>query len=423
MGLLRWIRDVIADTGENEPVPIDLEREEGGEYVFRLGVRAGFGGGETARIMIQTRPNPANHPVLKEIHECEVAGQRLQAANMYALRDKVGRLLEAIAPARTLPLCYFRAPAMDYELPVYEDKGALVSPVFGAATLKARDFAGIRRVVCRYLVSAGYVGEPDEVAVGVVRPRDLRRVPPAAVFRSQTDEDFWLPSVEGVSAQGPVVGVVARPAELRARRRRRVGPAVEDHAPAAPDIVALLRYLRTELRQVRSEAAEGLFATEVRPEIWAAAEARTRDPGVRLVAHLADEEGTRLELAVRSTGAGEVAVALEDLGINVFMADDAEGLAEQVGHRLVRDGFLRFVEEVEVQAADALRAERLGVEEIRSDEVEPALWPLAGSLDPGAIRTWEGDWAAPTPGDEPAGGVPPPDRAPVEDEEVHAQWR
>src|SRR5919204_621115 len=80
--------------------------------------------------------------------------------------------------------------------------------------LKAPDLAGIRRVVCRHLVSAGYVRDPEEVKVGVVRPRDLRLVEPAAVFRSRTDPDLWLPAVEGISADGPVVGVLGRPAQL-----------------------------------------------------------------------------------------------------------------------------------------------------------------------------------------------------------------
>lgn len=189
MALWRWVRRVIADRGEHEPVPIHLERGPDG-YQFRLGVRAGFGGQETARIPVFRRPNPSPHPILKEIHVCEVAGQTLQAANVYALKDKAARLLEAIAPGRTLPLCYFRVPAMDYELPVYENGGVLTCPVIGGPKLKARDLAGIRRLVCRYLEAAGYVRDAEEVVVGVVRPRDLRRVVPAAVFRSRTDPDL-----------------------------------------------------------------------------------------------------------------------------------------------------------------------------------------------------------------------------------------
>jgi hypothetical protein len=141
-------------------------------------------------------------------------------------------------------------------------------------------------------------------------------------------------------------------------------------APAAPDTIALLRYLRSELGRAGSLASWGLYASEVRPEIWAAAEARSEDTGSRLVAHLSDDEATRLELHVRRTGAGDVAVAVVDRGINVFLAPDEEALAIQVGHHLTGAEFLRFPEEVEVHPAEAPRADRLGVESITSDPEE-----------------------------------------------------
>ena len=104
MGLWRWARNVIADRGEDAPVPIFLERAaDDNGYSFRLGVRAGLGGQETARIDLRCRLNPNPHPVLKEIHSCEVVGRSLQAANVYSLRAKVAALLDSIAPARTLP--------------------------------------------------------------------------------------------------------------------------------------------------------------------------------------------------------------------------------------------------------------------------------------------------------------------------------
>ena len=111
---------------------------------------------------------------------------------------------------------------------------------------------------------------------------------------------------EGVSAEGPVVGAVGRPTQLRRRERRRKGggPTVEDTAPAAPDVLGLLRFLRTEFARAGEAAAEGMYATEVRPEIWEAAQERTEDAGTRLVSYLTDPETTRLELDVRRTGGG-----------------------------------------------------------------------------------------------------------------------
>ena len=356
---------MIADRGEHEPVPIFLERTAEDGYAFRLGVRAGFGGQETARVPVTRRTNPDPHPILKEIHECQVAGQVLSAANPFALREKVARLLESVAPARTLPLCYFRVPAMDYELPVYEDGGQIVSPVIGGPHLKADDLAGIRRTVCQYLRSAGYVSSDEEVEVGVVRPRDLRSVAPAAVFRSLADPELWLPSVEGISEEGPVVGVLGHGAQLRGLERRRAGVLADEKAPAAPDVIALLRVVREELaRGHRATDPLTVYADEVRPDIWAAAERRTDDAGASCVAYLSDDDATRLELRIRRTGAGDVATALMDRAISVFLAHDESALADQVGAYLAAHDFLRFATEVEVHAERAPRVERLEAEEI-----------------------------------------------------------
>jgi hypothetical protein len=365
--LWSWIRRVATDTGEHaRQVPIDLERNRDGGYAFRLGVRAGLGGLDTARIPVARRTNPAPHPILKEIHYCEVAGQTLEAANVYALKARVATLLETIAPGHALPLCYFRVPEMDYELPVYEEGERFVSPVIGGPNLKAPDLAEMRRHMCRHMISSGYVSEAEEVAVGVLRPRDLSRVDPAAVFRSYADPELWLPSVEGVSAEGPVVGVLGHATQLGAERARAgVRAADVRTAPSAPDVVELLRFLRVEL--VRGRALEDpstLYASEVRPEIWAAAEVHTQDTGRRLVAYMTDEQATKLELAIRRTGFGEVVTALEDRGIDVLLAPDDEALAAVAGNYLAARGFLRFASEVEIHAAEAPRAERLEPDDI-----------------------------------------------------------
>jgi hypothetical protein len=364
----RWARHVIADRGEGTPVPIFLERiGHDGSYRFRLGVRAGFGGQETARIEVHRRLNADPHPVLKEVFSCEVAGRTLEAANIFALQAKVAALLDSIAPARTLPLCYFRAAAMDYELPVYEHEGRISSPIIGGPKLRATDLAGIRRHICRYLVSAGYAREPEEVQVLVLRPRDLRLVPPAAVLRSSADPEVWIPCVDGISAEGPVVGVLEHAAHLRHPRLARIGPgpAAGDASPAAPDIVSLLRRMRLELAgEERALDPAALYATDVRPDQWALAEARMSDTGARLVAYLADDQGTLLEAAIRRTGAGEATTAIEDRGISVFAADSDEELAGAVGGYLAAEGFLRFAEEIEVRPAETPHAERLDADTI-----------------------------------------------------------
>jgi hypothetical protein len=363
--LWRWARKVIADTGEPEPVPIFLERVPGGGHVLRLGHRAGFGGQITARIPVHVRTNPDPHPILKEIHSCDVAGRRLEAANVFALRAKVGRLLETIAPGGTLPLCYFRVPAMDYALPVYHRGDEFTSAEIGGPNLKGRDLGEIRRAVCRYLHSAGYVRDADEVQVGVLRPSDLSLVPPAGVVLSLEDADVWVPAVEGTSAEGPVVGVLAHGPELRAPERRRHASVPAEAPPAAPEIVGLLRFLQTEAaRSRRAPDPRSLYVEAVPPLVWRRAEERTRDAGLRLVAHLSDDPRTRLELVIRRTAAGDMVTALEDRGITVFLEPDSELLAEVVGAYLRGHGFLQAADAVDVEAVAAPRAERLEAEEI-----------------------------------------------------------
>ena len=77
---------------------------------------------------------------------------------------------------------------------------------------------------------------------------------------------------------------------------------------------------------------------------------------------------------MRRTGAGDVTAAIEDRGINVFLAPDEGALATQVGHHLAGSEFLRHTTEVEIHPAETPRAERLGVESIRAHEEVHAAW-------------------------------------------------
>jgi hypothetical protein len=363
-----WIRTVVTSTGEEDPVEVDLERTARDEYAFRLGLRAGLGGQETARIPVTRRPNPNPHPILKEVHSCEVAGQVLEAANVQALRAKVARALDSIAPARTLPLCWFAAPAAGFELAVYEEGDEIVCPLLSGPNLKARDLGGIRTLVCRHLVSAGYVADPEEVTVGVLQPRDLRRVTPAAVFRSHASADLWLPAVEGTSEEGPVLGVLDHAVALRASERvRRGGFAARDEVPFAPDVIGLLRMLRGEWAQRRGlDEPEAIFAAGVDGAAWAAAEARTVDAGTRVVAHL--DDGETIELPVRRTGAGDYATAIAEGGITLLLAPDEPALAEAVGRHLAAGGFLRYAHDVEIHPVATPRPERLDTDTIWTED-------------------------------------------------------
>jgi hypothetical protein len=367
----QYIKGVVSDqTGGVEPVHVGLERnpravvELGAEnppdvplYVLRVGISGGFGGAR-AGLPVMRHENPSPHPILKEIYHCEVAGKTLEAANVYALRDKVERQLEVIAPARSLPLCYFRAPRFDYSLPVYEEGSRLVCPVLTGPKIKAHGLAALRDPLVRWLRSAGYLAGDEEPEVLVVRPSDVRLVPPAAVIRCLGDPGLWLPAVEGASEEGPVVGLLSHPAELRAEERRRRGAPAEQAPPSAPDVSGLLRYIGHEM-SVRGRLRDpwALYAATVRPEIWARTEELTDPTTRRLSCHL--EGGARLEVPIRHTAAGEVVAGLRDRGIAVFLAGDADTLAASVARYLIELEFLSHQGEMRVEAAVERPAESL----------------------------------------------------------------
>jgi hypothetical protein len=371
----RWFARNVRATSEPAPIPITLERNreaviEMGAYNppdvplyrFRVGLRAGFSGDASAAIPVYKRVNPHPHPVLKEIFYCEVAGRELEAANVHAVREKVVRMLEGLAPAGSLPLAYFRVPASDFSLPVYEEGGKLVCPMIAGANLKGDDLASIRRNVCRYLINGGYVADASQIEINVVRPSDLKLVPPAAIIESQEDPDLWFASVEGHSPEGLVIGLLGEATELRPAERPRAGRQDLDSPPAASDVASLLRLVANGLaEQGRITDPSALYATHVRPAVWARTEQLTDDVGRSLVCWLEGDEPTRLELPLRRTAAGELLTALSDEGIAVFTGVDESALAARVGRYLSGSGFLRFQDAVEVEEPAGESEERTGM--------------------------------------------------------------
>jgi hypothetical protein len=367
-----WFVHNVRTTDVQQPVHVDLERnreaavEMGARnppdmplYRFSLGVRAGFSGEAEACIPVYKRVNPHPHPVLKEIFYCEVAGTTLEAANVHALRKKVASMLETLAPAGSLPLAYFRVPELDYSLPVYEEGGKIICPVIAGPRLKAKDLATMRGHVYRYLFNAGYVSDQSHLEIQVVRPSDLRLVPPAAILSSLDDPELWFATVEGRSPEGLVIGLLGESTELEPQERERAGVQQVSAPPAATDVASLLRLVGNELVEAgRVEDPFALYAREVRPEIWSRTEAVTDDAGHRLECWLEGEtdEPAKLELPLRRTAAGELVTALEDQGICVFVAGAEAALAQKVGRYLSDQGFLRWEEAIEVVAPEPLAA-------------------------------------------------------------------
>jgi hypothetical protein len=324
VGALSWARGVIADQGQVPPIPVRVEDGDDGCFLI-AGVNSG-----AARIAVDRRPNPAPHPILKEIHSCKVAGRALEAESPDALRRKVAAMLEGIAPGRSLPLAYFRAPAAGYELPVYEDEGHIVAHAFGGPRSRARDLAGVRAHVARHLASAGYVATEDDVQVGLVDQADLSLMEPAAVLRSLTDPDLWIPWVDRGDATEP-----------------RMDELGLDAPTEGNDVLSVLAWARGEL----GRGGDGLYASAVAPAAWRSASAQGTPAGAVLTVHLDGGDAMALELPVVRTAGGDLAAAVECGGIDVFVATTPPDLAAMVGRRLHQNGFLAVPDRVTVAAA------------------------------------------------------------------------
>jgi hypothetical protein len=114
------------------------------------------------------------------------------------------------------------------------------------------------------------------------------------------------------------------------------------------------------IEQGRITDPSTVYATHVRPEMWARTEQLTDDVGRSLVCWLEGEEPARLELKLRRTAAGELVTALQDEGIAVFSGADQAALAARVGQYLSGSGFLRFEDAVEVEEPAGVPRERPG---------------------------------------------------------------
>ena len=137
--------------------------------------------------------------------------------------------------------------------------------------------------------------------------------------------------------------------------------------PSAPDLSGLLRWIGAEMsRRGRLVNPWSLYASEVRPEIWARTEELT-DPTNRSLSAQLDGD-TTLDVPVRHTAAGESVGAIRDLGIAVFLAGDSDSLAAVIGRYLVAAGFLGDPADLRPELIRETPPERLDPDSIRTSQ-------------------------------------------------------
>ena len=205
-------------------------------------------------------------------------GQHLRAAGQGAARAGLDRARRARCRCATSA-----RRRCDYELPVYEEGTAHRLPDARGSQAQGARPGGIRELVCRHLISAGYWPDEEPDGAASCGPATCA-VPPAAVFRSLADPGVaagrrgHLRRGAGGRRAGP-----CPPSSPRGRRG--AAPPPRDAPPSAPDVIGLLRFLRGECGRGRDVDPRRCTPPRCGRRLGPA-EARTRGHRPRLVAHL-----------------------------------------------------------------------------------------------------------------------------------------
>jgi hypothetical protein len=129
-------------------------------------------------------------PARPELYVADVAGWRLECANIFALRRDVLRTLEQLWCYRGLPEYVIVVGNGREVAPVYRVKGRLQVRLHGSPIFLAPDIGSLALSLRRYLAAAGPA--PDVVAARVCHT-DLQLYEPCAVLEANGHVPVWIP--------------------------------------------------------------------------------------------------------------------------------------------------------------------------------------------------------------------------------------
>ena len=175
----------------------------------------------------------------------------------------------------------------------------------------------------------------------VLRPSDLRLVPPAAVIRSLDDPACGCRRSRAPPPRARWSACLPSPPSCATEA---AGGAARRAWPLPPPPPTSARCCATSARddrpRARSSSPWTLYAAEVRPEIWARTEELHRRHRPR-PGGASGGRRRRSRCRCATPRRGEAVGAISDQGIAVFLAGDHDALATAIGRYLVASGFLR----------------------------------------------------------------------------------
>lgn len=298
----------------------NLGYEEGSHtqprYFFDVDLTAVLPGeGRTAHLPVFWRPNPARHPLVKELYWTQILGTTVEKGNLVALERAIPEAIAAVIDYGTLPYYLLSSPIWD-RLPIYLNGSRLSIGLPDGPTLTAGDIGELWRKLGDHLLGIGKLHSREEIEVSIVLWKDLQTYPMALAFGNGR---AWIPifshpSVEGLRLNYDAIGVPSRflePEEVFDLRREVASDLVAARALSSP----------FDLKMV-----------QLSDEIWEALKQRA-SPTDYVLAYSSD--GARVEMQIFEAK-GEVFAAHRASKLRLIFSPDMSELSRRVSQELTR---------------------------------------------------------------------------------------
>lgn len=169
--------------GEGEGPPYFYEIHLGGNHKVQ------------PRVPVYWRPNESPDLLMREIWSCEVAGTRLEKANLQALGKAVEQTVQGLLKGSSLPSHFLYLRPRGFWIPVYpERRGGYRAYLLGGLQFAGDDLEELWGKTCRHLREVDRLSDSSELAVYLCAGENLQLCPPGLTFRYEKRGGVsWIP--------------------------------------------------------------------------------------------------------------------------------------------------------------------------------------------------------------------------------------
>lgn len=295
-------------------------------YFFELDLSGVMKGGSQATLPVYWRPNPAPHPILKEIYAVEVAGITVEKGNLLALEKALPDAVQSLTNYGTLPYYFIELPGRARR-PVYLVEGKLQASLGGGPQFSGDDIGQLWQRLGDYLIRTREIKQREEITVSLLFWKELRIYPPAFVLRNGND-GVWIPIFyREESLNYDVIGQPSRLLPISEAFNLR-----EEVAASLTASKMLSSPLDLRLEQVQKEIWDKL--------------AKTVNPTDRVLSYY--EENTKIELLVFEAHGALLATQVTSTA-KLNFGRDIDDLQKRAAEELIRERKISSASNLEVE--------------------------------------------------------------------------